>query len=97
MEQHDITEADREAADRAIWQAIDEAREEPDPSDSFGDPLLADEEPIAWLRRWRDRLTRTMRHRGCFRYLFPIARRHRREVLRAPRLPYPKIDLRGAA
>lgn len=53
-------------------------------------PLRASEDAIAWLRRWRERLTRPMRHRGNHRYLWCLDRRRRREVLRAPRLPYPK-------
>ncbi len=53
-------------------------------------PLRAGEDALAWLRCWRERLTRPMRHRGNHRYLWCLDRRRRREVLRAPRLPYPK-------
>lgn len=58
----------------------------------FGaDPLLADEDPVAWLRRWRDRLTRPVRHPGNLRYLWCIDRRRRHEVMTAPALPYVKM------
>lgn len=57
------------------------------------DPLHDDEDARAWLQRWRARLTRPMRHRGNHRYLWCLDRRRRREVLSAPRLAYPKLDL----
>lgn len=53
-------------------------------------PLQSGEDAIGWLRRWRDQLTRPMRHRGNHRYIWCLDRRARREVLVAPRLPYPK-------
>lgn len=57
----------------------------------WGAPSPASGEPIAaWLSTWRAQLTRTLRHRGCFRYLWCLDRRRRREVLSAPSLPYPK-------
>lgn len=45
----------------------------------------------AWLRFWRARLTRPMRHRGNHRYLWCLDKHRRREVLLAhPSQPYPK-------
>lgn len=61
------------------------------------DPLRDDEDALTWLRRWRGRLTRPMRHRGNHRYLWCFDGRRRREVLAAPRCPYPKLDLCAAA
>lgn len=59
---------------------------------AFGaDPLLDDEDPKAWLQRWRGKLTRPMRHYGNFRYLWCLDKRRRREVMTAAALPYPKI------
>lgn len=55
-------------------------------------PLRDGEDAVAWLRLWRARLTRPMRHFGCYRYLWALDRRRRREVLTAPALPYPKFD-----
>lgn len=54
----------------------------------------AGEDALAWLRLWRARLTRPMRHRGCFRYVWCLDRRRRRAILEAagPALPYPKFD-----
>lgn len=55
-------------------------------------------EPIAqWLACWRSTLTARQRHPGNFRYVWCLERRRRREVLRAPALPYPKLDLARAA
>lgn len=45
----------------------------------------------AWVRRWTLELTRPLRHPGKHRYLWCLDRRRRREVLRAPRVPYPKL------
>lgn len=56
------------------------------------DPLRSGDDALAWLRIWRSRLTRPMRHRGCLRYVLCLDRRRRREVLAAPALPYPKLD-----
>jgi hypothetical protein len=61
------------------------------------EPLRDDEDALAWLRRWRGRLTRPLRHRGNHRYLWCLDRRRRREVLAAPALPYPKLDFGAAA
>lgn len=61
------------------------------------DPLCDDEDALTWLRRWRGRLTRPMRHRGNHRYLWCLDGHRRREVLAAPRCPYPKLDLCAAA
>jgi hypothetical protein len=55
------------------------------------DPLRDGEDALAWLRLWRGRLTRAMRHKGNHRYVWALDRRRRREVLRAPALAYPKI------
>lgn len=55
------------------------------------EPLQPGEDALAWLRLWRPRLTRPMRHRGCLRYLWCLDRRRRSEVLAAPALPYPKF------
>lgn len=55
-------------------------------------PLGEDEDPATWLRLWRGRLTRAMRHRGNHRYVWGIDKRRRREVVeRFEALPYPKI------
>lgn len=55
------------------------------------DPLADGEDPVAWVRTWRERLTRPMRHRGNHRYLWCLDKRRRREVLRFDTLPYPKL------
>lgn len=60
------------------------------------EPLRQGENALAWLRLWRARLTRPMRHHGCLRYLWCLDRRRRREVLTAAALPYPKFDSRAA-
>lgn len=58
----------------------------------FGaEPLADGEDPLAWLRKWRPRLTRTFRHRGNHRYIWALDKRRRKEVLTAPALAYPKI------
>jgi hypothetical protein len=55
-------------------------------------PLIDGEDPLAWLRLWRPRLTRGMTHRGNHRYLWCLSKRHRREVLETrAALPYPKV------
>jgi hypothetical protein len=51
-----------------------------------------DEDIGEWLATWRSRLCTTMRHRGCYRYLWCINRRWRRRVLTAPALAYPKNE-----
>jgi hypothetical protein len=60
-------------------------------------PLRDGEDALAWLRRWRPQLTRSLRHRGCLRYVLCLDKRRRREVLAAEALPYPKIDLERTA
>lgn len=54
-------------------------------------PLMPGEDRETWLAYWRGQLTRSHRHRGNHRYLWCLDRRRRREVLRFPALPYPKI------
>lgn len=54
-------------------------------------PPIAGEDLLAWLRYWRPRLTRKMRHHGNHRYMWCLDKRRRREVLSAPALPYPKM------
>lgn len=54
--------------------------------------LQAGEDPKVWLRYWRSKLTRKMRHRGNHRYIWCLDRRRRREVLAKPALPYPKSE-----
>lgn len=56
------------------------------------EPLRTGEDPVAWLRLWRARLTRPLRHPGCYRYRWCLDRRRRREILTGPSLPYPKAD-----
>ena len=56
------------------------------------EPLELGEDPHEWLAFWRDRLTTTMRHRGCHRYIWCLDRRRRRELLQAPALAYPKNE-----
>ena len=49
----------------------------------------ANGEPVtlaAWLRAWKGRLCRAVRHRGCHKYAWPLHRR----VRLPPGLPYPK-------
>lgn len=59
------------------------------------DALATDEDPLEWIRTWRERLTRPFRHRGNHRYLWCLDKRRRREVLAAPALAYPKNDQRA--
>jgi len=54
-------------------------------------PLREGEDALAWLRYWRPRLTRAMRHHGNHRYLWALDKRRRREILTAAALPYPKM------
>lgn len=60
---------------------------------SFGaTPPAPDEDEHTWLKYWRGRLTRNVRHPGNFRYLWCLDRRRRHEVLdRHPQLAYPKF------
>jgi hypothetical protein len=55
-------------------------------------PLEGD--PATWLRTWLPRVTRTMRHRGNFKYLFGLDRAARRCLPES--LPYPKFDASAA-
>jgi hypothetical protein len=58
------------------------------------DPLRPGEDPRAWLKLWRARLTKSFRHPGCLRYVWSLDPHRRREVLdRFAPQPYPKIDL----
>ena len=61
-------------------------------------PTDADEdEVLAWLRAWRGKLTRPLRHRGNHRYIWTLDKRRRRELEPyGPRLAYPKIHLQEA-
>jgi hypothetical protein len=52
-------------------------------------PLGPRADSTAWLRRWLPRLTRTMRHRGNHRYVFPLTRAVRRGLPAGQ--PYPKV------
>jgi hypothetical protein len=55
------------------------------------EPLREGEDPLAWVRTWKQRLTRKLRHPGNHRYLWCLDKRRERDVLTAPKLPYPKI------
>ena len=56
------------------------------------DPLRDGEDPLEWVRYWRPRLTRAMRHQGNHRYIWSLNKRRRAEVLdHTPALTYPKI------
>lgn len=69
--------------DDAVSQLVAHGATPPDP----------DEDEHEWLRTWRSRLTRNMRHRGNLRYIWCLDRRRRREVLgRHPDLDYPKFN-----
>ena len=69
--------------DDAISQLVSQGADRP-----------ADGEDVdRWLDVWRPRLCRNMRHRGNYRYIFSIDKRHRREVLAGqPDLDYPKFN-----
>lgn len=56
------------------------------------DALRPNEDALEWLRLWRARLTRPMRHHGNHRYLWCLDRRRRCEVLTAPAFAYPKDE-----
>lgn len=60
------------------------------------DPIEPGENVREWLAYWTARLTRTVRHRGNYRYMWCLDRRRRREVLRRDALPYPKFEPRAA-
>jgi hypothetical protein len=55
------------------------------------DPLREDEDALAWVRRWRDQLTRPMRHNGNHRYVWAINKRFSRMFDHMPDYAYPKI------
>lgn len=69
----------------AVSQLVRRGAPRPDEGDDLG----------RWLAEWLPQLTTTQRHPGCFRYLWCLDRRRRREVLRAPALPYPKFEVRS--
>jgi len=55
-------------------------------------PLELGEDPLVWLRYWRPRIVRNMRHQGNYRYLWCLNKRRRKEVLDStPQLDYPNI------
>lgn len=55
-------------------------------------PLRADEDALAWLRVWREALTRPFRHSGNHRYLWCLDKRQRKSILGVkPSLSYPKL------
>lgn len=58
------------------------------------DPLRDDEDGAAWLKRWRPKLCRPMRHPGNWKYTWGLTRAAKRAVAQLPDLDYPK---RGAA
>jgi hypothetical protein len=45
----------------------------------------------AWLTRWRETLTRPLRHGGCHKYVWALDRRAKRHL--PPAQPYPKLLL----
>lgn len=47
----------------------------------------------AWLAAELPRITRTMQHRGCHRYLFGLHPAVRRKLTGQPHLPYPKLEI----
>lgn len=56
------------------------------------DPLREGDDPLAWVRLWKERLTRKLRHPGNHRYLWCLDKRRRREILDPkPSLAYPKL------
>lgn len=58
------------------------------------DAPRAGEDPIAWLRHWRDQLTRPMRHQGNHRYIWTLDKRRKRELEpHGPLRAYPKKGL----
>lgn len=57
------------------------------------DRLDEEADAAAWLRRWREAITRPLRHHGNHRYLWCLDRRRRRTVLTATALPYPRWPL----
>jgi len=57
-------------------------------------PLLADEDPAAWLALWLPRLTRAVRHPGVLKYALAVDPGARRAL--PPSLPYLKLGDVGA-
>jgi hypothetical protein len=56
------------------------------------DPLKDGEDPAEWIRTWRPRLTRPMRHQGNHRYIWTLDKRRRAELFAGTEaLSYPKI------
>jgi len=56
-------------------------------------PPARGEDVQEWLRTWRPRLCKTMRHHGNHRYIWCLDRRHRRTILGSkPDLTYPKLN-----
>ena len=60
-----------------------------------GVPEPVDDDLAAWLRAELPRVTRSRRHPGNHRYVFPLSRSARRAAPAS--LPYPKFDLFGRA
>lgn len=58
--------------------------------DLGAEPLRADEDSAAWLKRWLPALTRPLRHPGNWKYLWGLTRAERRMLPAS--LPYPKKD-----
>lgn len=57
------------------------------------EPLRDGEDPAVWLRRWRERLTRPLRHHGNHRYTWILDDRRRAELVPyGPIRQYPKLD-----
>jgi hypothetical protein len=57
-------------------------------------PLEQAELGASWLTTWLPRVTRALRHPGCFKYQFGLTRAMRRALPKS--LPYPKKDLLAA-
>jgi hypothetical protein len=60
-------------------------------ADALGD--RTGEAALEWLRYWRPRLTTSLRHPGNHRYVWCLDKRRRAEILKAPALAYPKIQI----
>lgn len=54
------------------------------------DPLRDDEDAVAWVARWTERLCRPLRHPGNHKYAWALNRRDRRHLPTG--LPYPKAN-----
>lgn len=55
-------------------------------------PLRDDEDGAAWLRRWRAKLCRPLKHSGNWHYVWALTRPARRRVAQLPDLDYPKKE-----